>query len=116
MIAPFVLSLSVIAATVTQDPAAPAPTAPAATPTYEADVACLAVFTIARGVLRRQDPRQDQIAVVRPALQARIDGYLAEGVRDEAQFAVDIQAATNAHRNTFEVELPACLERDAPQP
>lgn len=111
MITPFALSLSLVAATVAQT----TPTASAA-PTYEADLGCLATFTVAQGVLRRGDPRQDQIAAVMPDLRARMEAYLAEGVRDEGQFALELQEATNARRATFEAELPACLEREAARP
>lgn len=116
MISTFALSLSLVAATPSQDPAMAHSTPAPATAALDVDLGYLAVFTIAQGVLRAGDPRQAQIAAVKPALQTRIDGFLAAGLRDEGQFFIDYQSAVNARRGTFETELPACLEREAAQP
>lgn len=84
--------------------------------TYEADLRCFAVFTVAQGRLRGGDARQDLIAAAMPDVRSRVDGYLASGEHDEAQFLLDFQAATNAATPTFEQDLPACLGDGAVTP
>lgn len=110
MSAIFAMGLWLVAPQAAQEPA------PATASAYEADMGCLASFTIAQAMLRRGDPRQDQIAAVMPALRTRMETRIADSGRDEGQFAVEFQEAVNSRRATFESELPACLEREAAQP
>lgn len=83
---------------------------------HQADLRCLAVFTIAQGELRVSDPRQAPIAEALPRLRNRIDADVADTKRDEAEVMLDLQLATNASRPTFRDEIAGCLDRTKVEP
>ncbi|MFC5342600.1 hypothetical protein ACETK8_05585 [Brevundimonas staleyi] len=108
MIASFALTLLLSAGVGAQDQTQPEPTSG-----YEADVRCMAVLNIAQGMLRSTDPRRDEVAAVVPAMTARIETYLSGGAHDESQVVMDLQAAVNAHRPTYDAELAGCVAHAA---